>query len=55
MKNMALAQSLQTALEKPTVYSPKVETVRRWDALRAEYIFEVLYVLAGYKSNSMIY
>ncbi len=43
---MTLAQSLQTALKKLVVYSPKVEMGQRLDVLRVKSIIEVLSVLA---------
>ena len=45
-KTVRKAQSLQSALKKPAVYSPKVGTGQRRDLLRAESIIEVLSVLA---------
>jgi hypothetical protein len=45
-KTVTLAQSHQTALKKPAVYSPKVETGQRRDVLRVKIIIEVLSVLA---------
>src|ERR1700760_3196415 len=48
------AESQQTALKKPAVYSPKVETGQRRDLLRAESIIEVLAVLARHNHEPRI-
>ncbi len=49
-KTVALAQSHQTALKKPTVHSPRVETRQRRDLLRAKSI-KVFSVLAYRRPN----
>jgi hypothetical protein len=50
-KDRDFAQSHQTALKKPAVYSPKVETGQRRGVLRVKSIIEVLSVLARHTQH----